>query len=116
MYVSVDWLKELTPYRGSLDELAHQLTMLGLEVEEILSPFSHLEGMVVGHVLDCSPHPSADSLSLCLVDTGRESVSIVCGAPNVATGQKVAVAPVGSCLPGGMKIKKARLGGLLPTV
>ncbi|MFW6055084.1 MAG: phenylalanine--tRNA ligase subunit beta [Thermodesulfobacteriota bacterium] len=111
MYVSVDWLKELTPYRGSLDELAHQLTMLGLEVEEVLSPFSHLESMIVGHVLDCSPHPNADSLSLCLVDTGRESVSIVCGAPNVAKGQKVAVAPVGSCLPGGMTIKKAKIRG-----
>lgn len=111
MFVSVDWLKEFTPYSGPLDDLAQQLTMLGLEVEEIRYPFAHLEDLVVGQVAECSQHPNADSLSLCRVNTGQESVSIVCGAPNVAAGQKVAVAPVGSSLPGGMKIKKAKIRG-----
>ncbi len=114
MFLSINWLKEFTPYTGSLDELAHQLTMLGLEVEEVLNPFAHLEPFLVGHVLDCSPHQNADSLSCCQVDIGGETpVAVVCGAPNVAAGQKVAVAPVGSSLPGGMKIKKAKIRGAL---
>ncbi|MCF8107389.1 MAG: phenylalanine--tRNA ligase subunit beta [Desulfohalobiaceae bacterium] len=114
MFLSINWLKEFTPYTGSLDELAHQLTMLGLEVEEVLNPFAHLEPFLVGHVLDCSLHPNADSLSCCQVDVGGENpLAVVCGAPNVAAGQKVAVAPVGPTLPGGLKIKKAKIRGAL---
>jgi phenylalanyl-tRNA synthetase beta chain len=112
MLLSLSWLKEFTPYEGSVDELAHRLTMVGLEVEEIRRPFGHLKGIIVGHVLERKPHPEADKLSLCRVDAGSgETLSIVCGAPNVSAGQKVAVAPVGTELPGGLMIKKAKIRG-----
>lgn len=112
MLLSLKWLHELTPFEVSAEELAHKLTMLGLEVEEIQNPFLELEPVVVGHVLTCEPHPDADTLSVCNVDLGGDlQPTIVCGAPNVAAGQKVAVAPVGTILPGDLKIKKAKIRG-----
>jgi phenylalanyl-tRNA synthetase beta chain len=111
MLLSLNWLKEFTPYEGSVQELADRLTMTGLEIEEIRRPFAHLDNTVVGRVVECGPHPDADKLSLCSVDVGDgEPLPIVCGAPNVAKGQKVAVAKVGSRLPGG-EIKKAKIRG-----
>jgi len=110
MLLSINWLKELTPYEGPLDGLAHTLTMRGLEVEEQFRPFAHLQGLVTGQVVDCGPHPNADKLSLCSVDTGTgQLVQIICGAPNVAAGQCVAVAPVGATLPDGMQIKRTKI-------
>ena len=112
MLLSIDWLQEFTPYDGSIQDLAHVLTMIGLEVEEIRYPFAHLSDYVVGKIAGCTPHPNADALSLCTVDLGRgQTVSIVCGAPNVASGQQVAVAPVGTDLPSGQKIKRVRIRG-----
>jgi len=112
MLLSLNWLREFVPYDGSEKALADKLTMLGLEVEEILRPFEGLSGVVVGHVLECGPHPEADRLKLCLVDAGeRDALSIVCGAPNVAAGQKVAVARVGTALQSGIKVKKAKMRG-----
>jgi phenylalanyl-tRNA synthetase beta chain len=112
MLLSIDWLTELTPYDGSLDNLAHLLTMLGLEVEEILYPFAHLDDFVVGRITECMPHPNADKLKLCSVDVGQgEMLDIVCGAPNVAKGQSVAVAMIGSVLPGGQPIKRVSIRG-----
>ncbi len=112
MLLSLNWLKEFTPYGGPIDDLAHALTMLGLEVEEIFDPFEGIKDIIVGKVVECSPHPRADKLSLCRVDLGTgELVDIVCGAPNVDKGQFVPVAPVGSTLPSGMKIKKAKIRG-----
>ena len=71
-----------------------------------------LKGVVIGHVLECEQHPNADKLNKCLVDIGAEEpVQIICGAPNVDKGQKVAVATVGAVLPGNFKIKKAKLRG-----
>ncbi len=112
MRVSVNWLREFTPYDGDIQELADRLTMLGLEVEEIAHPFAGLAKVVVGKVVECERHPEADKLSLTKVDTGQgELLPIVCGAPNVAAGQTVAVALVGARLPGGIEIKKAKLRG-----
>ena len=111
MLLSLNWLREFTPYEGSIEELAAKLTMLGLEVEEIIEPFAHLAGIVVGHVLECKPHPNSDHLSLCRVDVGEEVLPIVCGASNVARGQKVPVAIVGTTMPAGFKIKKAKIRG-----
>ncbi|MDY7001688.1 MAG: phenylalanine--tRNA ligase subunit beta, partial [Thermodesulfobacteriota bacterium] len=112
MLLSLNWLREFVPYEGSEQVLADKLTMLGLEVEEVLRPFEGLSGVVVGHVLECGPHPEADRLKLCQVDVGEPRLlSIVCGAPNVAAGQKVAVAKVGTDLPSGIKVKKAKLRG-----
>jgi phenylalanyl-tRNA synthetase beta chain len=112
MLLSLNWLKEFTPYEGSVQELADRLTMTGLEVEEIIRPFAHLDNAVVGEVVECGPHPNADKLSLCSVEVGEgEPLPIVCGAPNVAKGQKVAVAKVGSTLPGDFEIKKTNIRG-----
>ncbi|MDL2307243.1 phenylalanine--tRNA ligase subunit beta, partial [Desulfovibrio sp. OttesenSCG-928-C06] len=99
------------PYEGTAEELGAKLTMLGLELDELCRPFAELEELVVGHVVECGRHPDSDHLSVCRVDLGSEVVDIVCGAPNVAQGQYVVVAPVGSTLPGGLKIKKAKLRG-----
>ncbi|MFW5899566.1 MAG: phenylalanine--tRNA ligase subunit beta [Desulfovermiculus sp.] len=112
MLLSIDWLTELTPYDGSLDDLAHLLTMLGLEVEEIQYPFAHLDDFVIGRVTKCLPHPNADKLKLCSVDVGQGDVlQIVCGAPNVATGQNVVVARIGTVLPGGQLIERVNIRG-----
>jgi len=112
MLLSLNWLREFVPYEGDADTLAHRLTMLGLEVEEIANPFAALAPIVVGHVVERAAHPSSDHLSVCKVDIGTgEILDIVCGAPNVATGQKVPVAPVGTIMPGGLEIKMAKLRG-----
>ncbi|MEW5772977.1 MAG: phenylalanine--tRNA ligase subunit beta [Thermodesulfobacteriota bacterium] len=112
MRVSVNWLREFTPFAGDIQDLADRLTMLGLEVEEISRPFAGLEKVVVGKVVECARHPEADKLSLTRVDAGQgELLSIVCGAPNVAAGQTVAVALVGASLPNGLVIKKSKIRG-----
>lgn len=112
MLLSLSWLREFVPYEGTAQALADRLTMLGLELEEIVHPFAAIEPVVVGHVVSCEPHPDSDHMHVCKVDAGQgELLDIVCGAPNVAAGQKVAVALVGTTMPDGMVIKKARLRG-----
>lgn len=112
MLLSLEWLREFVPFEGTPEELGEKLTMLGLELEEVIHPFAHLDNVVVGHVVECGRHPEADKLSVCLVDVGEgEPLPIVCGAPNVAKGQKVPVAKVGAVLPGDFAIKKAKLRG-----
>ncbi len=99
MKISYNWLKNYLDFDQTPQEVADILTLTGLEVEEITQIGSALEGVVVGKVLICEKHPNADKLSVCKVDTGKETVQIVCGAPNVAAGQTVAVATVGTELP-----------------
>ncbi len=112
MLLSMKWLREFVPFTGSAEELGQRLTMLGLELEEIVRPFDAIADLVIGQVLTCGKHPEADKLSVCTVDVGAEAVlDIVCGAPNVAAGQKVVVATVGTTMPGGLVIKKAKLRG-----
>lgn len=117
MKISYNWLKDYIDIPISPEETADKLTLLGLEVEEIHQIGSDLNGFVVGEVLVVKPHPNADKLQVCDVLTGDETVQIVCGAKNVAAGQKVPVATVGSTLPVPMKdgslltIKKAKLRG-----
>jgi len=114
MLISLSWLRDFVPYEGSVQDLGDRLTMLGLELEGLHDPFAGIAQVLVGHVLTCAKHPESDHLSVCTVDIGAgEALSIVCGAPNVAQGQKVAVAPVGSTLPGGLEIKKAKLRGVV---
>jgi phenylalanyl-tRNA synthetase beta chain len=102
MKISYNWLKTLINIELPVNELADKLTAAGLEVEGIESFESMkggLKGLVVGHILECGKHPDADRLSLTRVDIGTgEPLSIVCGAPNVAAGQKVIVATVGTKL------------------
>ncbi|WP_456324276.1 phenylalanine--tRNA ligase subunit beta [Desulfonauticus submarinus] len=113
MLLSLNWLKSFVPFDGDIEELAHRLTMVGLEVEEINSPFEYLKSVVVGKVVECAPHPNSDHLSLCKVDIGSEVLPIVCGAPNVGESQLVPVALIGTKMPSGFKIKKAKLRGEL---
>lgn len=100
MNVSLSWLSDYVDAGLAPDALAELLTMSGLEVEEVTESGPRLDGVVVGHVLSVRPHPNADRLRLCDVDLGDaatdEPVQIVCGAPNVAAGQKVPVATVGT--------------------
>ncbi len=113
MFVSYKWLQDYVDLTGvTAAELAEKITKSGIEVEGVEILNEGIKGVVVGHVLEREQHPNADKLSKCLVDTGEgEPVQIICGAPNVAKGQKVAVAKVGAVLPGNFKIKKAKLRG-----
>lgn len=99
MRISLRWLKDYTGCSYSPDELAQRLTMAGLEVENIDRLGEKYERFVVGRVRSVGRHPSADRLTLCQVETGSEVVQIVCGAPNVAAAQKVAVGLVGARVP-----------------
>ena len=99
MNVSLNWLKEYINLDLDTDKIAEHLTLCGLEIEEVHKIGSKLDGVVVGEVLEKKQHPNADRLSVCHVNTGEETVQIVCGASNVAAGQKVVVATVGSELP-----------------
>ncbi len=113
MLLPLKWLREFVPYEGTAEALGARLTMLGLELEGIARPYAEIEGVVVGHVLTRERHPDADKLSVCAVDVGGpEILQIVCGAPNVAAGQKVPVALAGTSLPGGVHIKAAKLRGV----
>lgn len=113
MLVSLNWLREFVPYEGEIQALGDKLTMFGLELEGIEDPFENVKDIVIGHVVECEKHPEAEKLSVCTVDVGdTETLTIVCGAPNVAKGQKVPVAKVGTVMPEGMKIKKAKLRGV----
>ncbi len=113
MKFSEQWLREWVSPALSTQALADQITMAGLEVDAIEPVASAFEGVVVAEVVAKAPHPDADKLSVCQVDDGSgEPVPVVCGAPNVAEGQKVPFARVGGVLPGDFKIKKAKLRGV----
>ncbi|MBM7714764.1 phenylalanyl-tRNA synthetase beta chain [Bacillus thermophilus] len=113
MLVSYKWLQEYVDLGNiTAAELAEKITRSGIEVDGVEQLSKGLKGIVVGEVLECEQHPQADKLKKCLVDIGEgEPVQIICGAPNVAKGQKVIVAKVGAVLPGNFKIKKAKLRG-----
>ncbi|MCA9002907.1 MAG: phenylalanine--tRNA ligase subunit beta, partial [Planctomycetes bacterium] len=114
MLISYRWLSRHVDLTGiSPEELAMNLTLSTAEVEG-LEPFvAHMSDVVVGHVLERVPHPDADKLGVCQVDVGDgEPLNIVCGAPNVAAGQNVAVAKIGTTLPGDFKIKKSKIRGV----
>ncbi len=119
MKISYSWLKKFIEINESPEEVSKLLTSSGLEVEDVQKVETiqgGLEGLVIGEVISCEKHPNADKLSKTTVDIGGEELSpIVCGAPNVAAGQKVVVATVGSTLyPAGhdpFKIKKAKIRG-----
>lgn len=107
----MSWLRDFVPYEGDAGGLADRLTRTGLEVDEILRPGDSFTGITVGEVLDVRQHPNADKLTVCQVTLGGDPISVVCGAPNVAAGQRVPFAEVGAVLPGGMKLKKAKIRG-----
>ncbi|MFB9760087.1 phenylalanine--tRNA ligase subunit beta [Ectobacillus funiculus] len=113
MFVSYKWLQQYVDIDGlTAEQLADKITKAGIEVEGVELLNQGATNVVVGYVMEREKHPEADKLSKCLVDVGEdEPVQIICGAKNVAQGQKVAVAKVGARLPGGLKIKKAKLRG-----
>src|SRR6187402_3205968 len=111
MLISLNWLKRYVDLTESDAEISAALTSLGFEVEAVTVRGGGIEGVVVGEVRACAKHPEADKLSVCRVFDGAEEVPVVCGAPNVAAGQKVLFARVGAVLPGDFKIKKAKLRG-----
>ena len=101
MKFSESWLRTLVDPALSSEELAHLLTMAGLEVEELDPVAPRFDNVVVAQVLEVTRHPDADRLNVCRVDTGRgEPATIVCGAPNVAVGQRVPYALPGAQLAG----------------
>ncbi|MCY3723098.1 MAG: phenylalanine--tRNA ligase subunit beta [Candidatus Poribacteria bacterium] len=112
MNVTLNWLKNYINFEFSPSELADRLTMLGVEVESVKHLGADLEGVIVGSVTSVRPHPNADKLVLCQVDTGGpEELQIVCGAPNVREGMLAPVATIGATLPVGLTIKRAKLRG-----
>ena len=114
MYVSMRWLARHVDLTGiTPEQLANDLTLSTAEVEGLERFAPQLHDVVVGHVQTREPHADAEKLSVCTVDVGEdEPLTIVCGAPNVAAGQKVAVATVGTTLPGDFKIKKSKIRGV----
>ena len=96
MNISLNWLRDYITIKAPVKELAERLTMFGLEVERTRELGERYDKYVVGEVLDVRRHPSADKLWLCDVNVGSQKLQIVCGAPNVAAGQRVAVATVGA--------------------
>jgi phenylalanyl-tRNA synthetase beta chain len=113
MRVPLEWLHQFVRPRLDVAQLADRLTMTGTKVEAIHTHgVTALEHFVVGKVLRAEPHPDADRLRVCLVDVGDDAPSgIVCGAPNVAAGQTVAVAKPGAVMPDGTRLKAAKLRG-----
>jgi phenylalanyl-tRNA synthetase beta chain len=111
--ITVSWLREFTRVDAPPARLAAELTLAGLEVESVASVAPASSGVVVGEVLESMRHPDAEKLSVCTVTTdGTNRLQIICGAGNVRAGLKVAVALVGAELPGGVRIKRAKLRGL----
>lgn len=112
MLVSYNWLKDYVDIEPSAHELAEIITRAGVEIGAVEPTNKGVKDVVVAKVLTCENHPDSDHLHLCTVTTdGENSIKVVCGAPNVAVGQKVMFAQVGATLPGDIVIKKAKLRG-----
>lgn len=113
MLISESWLRSFVNPTLDADALAHQLTMAGLEVEDVFTAAPAFTQVVVGHIVEVTPHPDADRLRVCKVDDGSgELLQIVCGAPNAAVGLHVPVARIGAELPGGMTIGAVKMRGV----
>ncbi len=111
MIISYNWLKEYLDIDVDPQELKDILTYAGIEVEAVDNIGKNLDQIKVGLIKDKIKHPNADKLSICHVDTGQETVQVICGAPNCATDQKIAFAGIGTKLQD-MKIKKVKLRGV----
>ena len=112
MIISEQWLRTWVNPDVSVEVLSHKLTMMGLEVDSISPAAESFSGVVVGEIISADPHPDADKLRVCNVNIGDETVQIVCGAPNARAGLVAPLAKVGAVLPGGFKIKQAKLRGV----
>ncbi|MEP3349602.1 MAG: phenylalanine--tRNA ligase subunit beta [Marinomonas sp.] len=109
MKISENWLREWVNPSISSDDLVAQITMAGLEVDEVLPVASEFSGVVVGEIISADPHPNADKLQVCQVSDGTDTFQVVCGAPNARPGIKIPFAKIGAVLGADFKIKKAKL-------
>lgn len=110
MKIPLSWLKEFVNLDNlTAEEIAKELTLAGSEISSIEKIGGGIEGVIIGKILSVSKHPDADKLNICEVDIGDETLSIVCGAPNVRDGIYVPVAMIGAKLPNGLTIKKASI-------
>jgi len=113
MKFTLSWLKEHLETDATLEAISDTLTMIGLEVEEITDPAKELAPFFVAEVLTAEQHPNADRLRVCMVNTGTETVQVVCGAPNARAGMKGVFAPSGTTIPSnGMKLKPTEIRGV----
>lgn len=111
MKVSLSWLSQYTPVRLSPTDLAEALTRVGLAVDAVVDRFAFMDTVRVGRVVSVDRHPAADRLTICRVDTGPETIQIVCGAPNVRAGALAAVALPGTAMPDGTTLAAGVLRG-----
>lgn len=113
MKFTLGWLREFLDTEAGADEIADRLTMLGHEVESVSDRAAELAPFVVARVVAARPHPNADRLQVCRVDTGRETFDVVCGAPNARAGMKGVFAPIGARIPGtGAVLEKRAIRGV----
>ena len=113
MKVSLNWLKEFVDIDLGVDDLAHRLTMLGLEIEAVERPGAEISKVVIGKILEIKPHPDADKLVVCQTDVGQaDPLQIVCGAKNMKAGDIVPTAVIGATLPGGFEIGRRKMRGI----
>jgi len=113
MKLTISWLKEHLQTDASVEEIAERLTMLGLEVEEVIDRAAELAPFIVAYVEDAQQHPDADRLRVCKVNTGAEVLDVVCGAPNARAGMKGVFAPIGAKIPGtGITLEKRAIRGV----
>ena len=112
MKFSEQWLREWVNPSIDSDALVAQITMAGLEVDDVDPVAGEFSGVVIGEVTSLESHPDADKLNVCQVSDGNETFQVVCGASNVKEGVKVPFAKISAVLPGNFKIKKAKLRGV----
>ena len=113
MRVSLNWLKEYVDIDGTVEDLAHQMTMLGLEIESVERLGEEIQEVYVGQILSIEPHPDADKIVVCQTDVGGEApLQICCGAKNMKVGDRVPTAVVGATLPGGFQIGRRKMRGV----
>ncbi|MFN3077474.1 MAG: YtpR family tRNA-binding protein, partial [Alphaproteobacteria bacterium] len=113
MKFTLSWLREHLDTTATTGELSRTMTMIGLEVEHVDEPSAALRPFAVAQVLEVAPHPNADRLRVCTVDTGAETIQVVCGAPNARSGMKVVLARPGMVIPdSGKKLEKGVIRGI----
>lgn len=113
MKVLYNWLKELVSLEIPPEEVARTLTLFGLEVSQLETRGVDVRNVVVGEILEISPHPNADRLTVCRVTAGQQPLEIICGAKNIRVGDRVPVALVGARLPGGLAIEPSKIRGVM---
>jgi len=110
--VTLEWLRQFVPIEADADEVARKLTMAGFEVEAVERAGGDVDKLKVGRIVGITPHPNADKLKICEVDTGGDTVKVVCGAPNIREGMRSIWAPPGTRLPGERTIEEAVIRGV----